>query len=263
MARRQRGAGDGLSYCTKARLTSWLAACAGFFLTGFLRTGLAGLARLGRGLDLFQPAGLELIDARPVAGEIAHHDLAFALLVGADIDVVGRAGAAHHLAFGHAERDAAPEHRGGRGGFRLEPVGQRRRPRRRGGADRHGRAGEIAGDGADRTVGGRRRRLGRDSRRDGCGWRRGGNGHGFRRAAAVGGDQIFGRDRTARPEMDIVVAAGRPLRRVEGLERFRKGAAIGVGVEYRAVGRAAARGQRGGADQPDAHKHAPQENHPR
>ena len=47
MARRQRGAGDGLSYCTKARLTSWLAACAGFFLTGFLRTGLAGLAGSG------------------------------------------------------------------------------------------------------------------------------------------------------------------------------------------------------------------------
>src|SRR6185437_11444625 len=46
------------------------------FLDGFFAHRLGGLGRLGCGLHLFQPAGLELINARPVAGEIAHHDLA-------------------------------------------------------------------------------------------------------------------------------------------------------------------------------------------
>ena len=180
---------------------------------------MAGVGGSGARSMIFQPAGVESVDAGPGAGQISEHDLALAFVAGADVDVAGKAGAPHHVAFGHAERDAAHDLRSARRLLRQagvgldrgrsgQPASARRRDRRRPSrpAGRPARSGGGAGGAAGAGA----------ASRDRCA------------AAAVGADQFLGRDRPARAELDVLVVDGGtgPVRLDEYVRRLGEQAAL-------------------------------------
>ena len=114
--------------------------------------------RLGPALDRRQASGGEGVDAGALAARIGDDRDAIAARIVGEIDVVGRADAAHHVAFGMAERDASPTVERRR--HRRQRIGVGRTRRRR-----HARTGAVGADEIfrrDRLVRGQRRRLDRN-----------------------------------------------------------------------------------------------------
>src|SRR6202040_3697264 len=74
-------------------------------------------------IHLHEPTALEVIDAGPRAALIAQDRGAIAVGIPAELNAVRRAGAADHLAFGHAEADALAEGRHVSVGGGARPAG--------------------------------------------------------------------------------------------------------------------------------------------
>jgi hypothetical protein len=66
-----------------------------------------------------------MVDAGPRAADIGEHRGAVGALVGADRDLFRSAGALHHVAFRHFQRDTARDHWHGLGRRRIAEIGSR------------------------------------------------------------------------------------------------------------------------------------------